>query len=366
MKTNDIGDGVRVIYLENPLNALAENAITGAYNQAAGDSVHTLILSFSAITGINLSGINILVRLHTLARRHGQDLAAVGLAEKYHRIFRDIGLTEGITVYENEAEALGAIGISDDEALYWDERDYLADLYAPPGDGRMLDAANWSIPSADLATLPNTPVEGFPKIGRVSGPLQGFGSMWEKTYLMPLGKIKLIPARIIDTLKENLPAFSPSGSRFCFRDGGISPGAIVSMETLAGGMYSAALVLHSDASSFTLITLKGHPKSGWVTFTAYRDGGNTVVQIQELSRSSDPMSALALGISGANRQEYLWRHILEMLAAHLKVESDIYLQRTCWDPRRRWAGLKNIWYNAQLRSLPDIVSRLFRRRKVSP
>jgi anti-anti-sigma factor len=360
-----IGKGVHLVYLKGTVNAQSESTFSDSYRQALADNTHTIIFNFSGVTSINLFGINILVRLYLQSRQHGIAVAAVGLSDKYRQIFRAIGLNEGITVYDDEFEAFAQAGIPDEETLYWNDRVYLANLYAPPGDGRMLDSANWAIPGAAPPNSRNIPpmiLNTFRHHG-VSGPLQGFGQLWEKTCLMPLGKSRLQPAGIIETLKKQFAVFSSPDTIITLPDGGITPGEIMGIKISYryGRLLTGALVLHCDEHSFTLITPAGHPKSGWVTFCAYRDGGNTFVQAQGLSRTSDPSFALAFHPLISHRDEYTWRHIMENLSRHYHIDAAASVQRTCWDTGWQWSGLLNIRHNAQLRSIPYNLNGMLRR-----
>jgi hypothetical protein len=180
---------------------------------------------------------------------------------------------------------------------------------------------------------------------------------------MPLGKSRLQPAEIIETLKNQFAVFSSPDTIITLPDGGIAPGEIMSIKISYryGRLLTGALVLHSDEHSFTLITPVGHPKSGWVTFSAYRDGGNTFVQAQGLSRTSDPGFALAFHPLISHRDEYTWRHIMENLSRYYHIDTTVSVQRTCWAPGWQWSGLLNIRHNAQLRSIPYNFGDMLRR-----
>jgi hypothetical protein len=44
-------------------------------------------------------------------------------------------------------------------------------------------------------------------------------------------------------------------------------------------------------------------------------------------------------------------HLLSALAAYLGVPADIVAHSVCVDKARRWSQAKNIWYNAQIRTM---------------
>jgi hypothetical protein len=111
------------------------------------------------------------------------------------------------------------------------------------------------------------------------------------------------------------------------------------------------MVLYADDESFTFITPQGHPESGWVSFTAYDDGGTTVVQIVGLARADDPVYEAAFRLIGSKVQEKIWRHVLSSMATYVKVQPAVEVRKVCVDAGLQWSGVKNIWYNAQIRSL---------------
>ena len=67
------------------------------------------------------------------------------------------------------------------------------------------------------------------------------------------------------------------------------------------------------------MTPEGHALSAWITFSAYRDHDETVVQVQALERTSDPFIELSY-MFGANRaNDRFWEQTLENLARSLGV-----------------------------------------------
>jgi len=103
--------------------------------------------------------------------------------------------------------------------------------------------------------------------------------------------------------------------------------------------------------SFTFITPQGHPESGWVTFSAFSSGNQTVVQILGLARASDPIYEAAFRAVGSKMQIKIWTHVLTSLAEHLSVPASITVEPTLVDRNLQWSELGNLWYNAQIRTL---------------
>ena len=63
-------------------------------------------------------------------------------------------------------------------------------------------------------------------------------------------------------------------------------------------LSTGVLVLYADDESFTLMTPEGHMLAGWITFSAEARDGVTVVQIQALERTNDPLYELGYVLGG--------------------------------------------------------------------
>ena len=116
-------------------------------------------------------------------------------------------------------------------------------------------------------------------------------------------------------------------------------------------MSTGVMVLYADDVSFTFITPQGHPESGWVTFSAFEEGGRTVVQVQGLARAGDPLYEAAFRLAGSKMQVRIWTYLLESLARHLGVDPRVEVKAEVLDGRVHWSQAGNIWYNAQVRTL---------------
>ncbi len=89
------------------------------------------------------------------------------------------------------------------------------------------DAANWARPvdrlsAAGVAGAKDDAVTGK----RVSGPLQGFGQLWQKTFSVRLDGIDTTPEAVVATWKAHFPEFWPKGQRFYAPLSGIAPGEV--------------------------------------------------------------------------------------------------------------------------------------------
>jgi hypothetical protein len=229
------------------------------------------------------------------------------------------------------------------------------------------DAANWARKSEGLrvGALPaeaiNLNVDGR----QVAGPLQGFGQLWQKTYRVALVGSASSPEDIIVSWKARFPEFQPASNRFFPSVAGVAPGEVVLINAALQGMpiQTGVLVLYADETSFTLMTPEGHPESGWVTFSAWREGDTTIAQVQSLARASDPIYEIGFVLGGSAAQEAIWQHVLTQLAAHHGVDGQpVHVEKQCVDRRLQWRASRNIRHNAALRSLLYALTRPLRSR----
>lgn len=225
-------------------------------------------------------------------------------------------------------------------------------------EGQPRDAANWAghVETLKVADVPagavNINVDGR----RVVGPLQGFGTLWQKTYQVRLCREGLTPAEVIQAWKEHFPEFQPPQNRFYPSVAGVAPGEVVLINASLQGLPvgTGVMVLYADDESFTLMTPEGHPESGWVTFSAFQDEedeGTIIAQVQSMARANDPIYELGFRFGASRMQEQIWTHVLSSLAAHFACAQDVSLSKSCVDPKLQWSQAKNIWHNAAMRSM---------------
>jgi hypothetical protein len=233
------------------------------------------------------------------------------------------------------------------------------------------DAANWARPVGPMkvtgapAHALNLNVDGRP----LTGPMVGFGQMWQKTYTVELAGAQVTPQELISTWKAEFPNFWPSNSKMYLPVAGIQPGEVGLINAALGGMTvmsTGVMVIYADAESFTFMTPAGHPFNGMVTFSAFERGGHTVAQVQLMIRAFDPLYELGLRLRILHRAEdQMWHHTLRAVAARFGVNGQVQQRTTLVDPRVQWSQAKNIWHNAGIRTglyLPiALVRRIFRR-----
>jgi hypothetical protein len=231
------------------------------------------------------------------------------------------------------------------------------------------DAASWARKVDRLQVDPRDGVRGTNVAGRrLTGPVQGFGKMWQKTYRMDAGQVQ--PDQAIATWRQHFPEFWPEGNRFAGALTGINPGDVALLDLAIGGgvkLSTGVFVLYADAESFTLMTPQGHVFAGWITFSAEREGDTTIVQAQVLMRANDPIYEIGMILGGHGKEDRFWVATLTALGQRLGVpDPEVQARTTCVDSRRQWRHAGNVWHNSGVRSMLQTVASPFKRMKTQP
>ena len=196
---------------------------------------------------------------------------------------------------------------------------------------------------------------------KVTGPVQGFGQLWQKTYTIRLTGAKVTPQELIQGWKDNFASFWPAGNQFYGRPESIAPGQVAVLNLAGPGginppgggtlISTGILVIYADEESFSFITPEGHMFAGMITFSSYQDG-DTVAQIQALIRASDPLYETMFRIGmGHKMEDTFWFQTLRNLAAHFNAPGcEPSLKMVLVDPRMQWREARNIWHNAAIRT----------------
>ena len=253
---------------------------------------------------------------------------------------------------------------------------------APPAPTQPLprDAGSWAS-KVDRLTETRVGSPAANVVGRrLTGPVQGFGKMWRKTYRMNIGP-GISPQRAIATWKEHFAEFWPQGNWFEAPLTGISPGEVALLDVGLGGgarLSTGVFVLYADEVSFTLMTPQGHMFAGWITFSAERAPGSdehrarearpTVVQTQVLMRANDPLYEVAMALGGHRKEDQFWIRTMTALAKYLGAPpAEVHTRTVCIDPRRQWGNAGAVWHNSMVRTalqaMAAPMSGLARRRR---
>ncbi len=194
---------------------------------------------------------------------------------------------------------------------------------------------------------------------RLTGPQQGFGPLWQKTYKVTLpGQT---PEHVISEWKANYGSFWPKMSKFNAPLAGIKPGEVGNIKGMQV-MSTGVMVLYADDTSFCFMTPEGHPFAGWITFSAFREeAADTVAQVQLLIRPSDPLWDVSFLFGVGKGEDWMWQHTLRALAGHFGVTGQVDTHLVKVDGKRLWANAGNLRKNAMLGSLAHAVKRPFSR-----
>jgi len=225
------------------------------------------------------------------------------------------------------------------------------------------DAGNWAAKVERLAVEQRDGVRGTNVAGRrLTGPVQGFGKMWEKSYSLNAGQATT-PQDAIATWKAHFPEFWPKGNRFAGALAGISPGDVALLDLAMGGgvkLSTGVFVLYADQESFTLMTPQGHMFAGWITFSAESVDEATVIRAHVLMRANDPLYELGMTFGGHAKEDRFWAQTLTALGTRLGVpDPQVDTRSTCVDSHRQWRHASNIWHNAMLRSMLQTLATPF-------
>jgi hypothetical protein len=217
------------------------------------------------------------------------------------------------------------------------------------------NAASWAKKVDRLTVEPRDGQRGHNVEGRrLTGPVQGFGKMWQKTYTVDIGDAAT-PQEVIATWKAHFPEFWPKGNRFSGALTGINPGDVALLDLAMGGgvkLSTGVFVLYADDESFTLMTPQGHMFAGWISFSAELVGDRTQVQAQVLMRANDPFYELGMTLGGHAKEDRFWAATLRSLAARLgRPEAVVETRSVCVDSKRQWRRISNTWHNSMVRSL---------------
>jgi len=217
------------------------------------------------------------------------------------------------------------------------------------------NADSWAKPVDTLTVTDER--EGAPNLvegKRLQGAIQGFGKMWQKTYKARLEGVDTTPEEVVSTWRTEFPSFWPKGNDFYPPLTGLEPGEVGLIKAAGpGGMKfkTGVMVIYADDREFTLMTPEGHMFAGWITFSAYDEGGTTVAQAQVLMRAQDPISEMGLTMGGHRMENRFWEETLGNLAARMGAEeAPVSTTVVCVDKKRQWSKMKNVRHSVAIRS----------------
>ncbi|MDD4923668.1 MAG: STAS domain-containing protein [Dehalococcoidales bacterium] len=350
MKLSNLTNSTGVILIDGVLNAESEQLLNKSIDDAVQKGFNKVILDFRPVDHINSLGVSNLVKLTAIAKKKSIKLFAYGLSKRYRELFALTSLSDVINIMDdNEKSAL----------LTGDEINNLKKMKVKSG--KQSDAG-WA-PYIEKIKVTERPEGALVKNmdnRRPQGQIKGFGKMWQKTFWLMIDKPEFTPKDIIVKLMQNFVVFQIPENFFYPTSKGLTPGALVFIDSKTpGGIVSTGIyVLYVDDTSFTYITPQGHPEAGWITFSAKEEEGKIRLQIQGLVRASDPFYEIAYALAGQAFQEKIWLNVLTQMAKHLGIEDNGQMVKYKPANSCQWGKIGNIWYNAQIRTLPLNITKL--------
>src|SRR3982074_188503 len=131
-------------------------------------------------------------------------------------------------------EAAGPERVTSAEQIEVSVRDAQSDV-VPRDPGVPRDTGRWAAKVDRLEVEQRAGMRGTNVAGRrLTGPVQGFGKMWQKTYSLTMGPDGA-PHEASATWKAHFPEFWPNGSRFAGPLARISPGDVALLDLAIGG-----------------------------------------------------------------------------------------------------------------------------------
>ena len=336
-------DQVRILDLRGPIVRSTQESLTAAYQEASSAGVDSVILNLGGVEGMDSSGLGTLIDLQARAQRQKQRLVACGPSALLRTAFAATYLDEALPVYDDEKSAL-ALPLEAPVAQEWEDS----------GSGPQ---GQWARPVERLSVPPlpkeaiNLNVQG----SSPTGPMKGFGHLWLRTYQIHLTGSGATAAEVVQEWKQRFASFWPPGSRFYGVDRPIQTGdaGVLNLAGPAGTTIATGIwVVYADEESFCFLSVEGHMFGGMITFCSYEEDGTTVVQVQAMLRSSDPVYEVGQRFGFAvEAEDRFWHGALTNLASHFGVDSEpVHQEAALLDRTIKWSKATNLWYNAAIRT----------------
>ncbi len=324
------------------LDRTAEDAVKQAFDENIGRA-ERILLNLSGLVHVDPEGAGAILVNTVRALRKGVCVAACGLSGPLRDVFRLTRLDEVIALFESEESALGTFDFTvrgDGSALPYEGP-------TQPGWARSVDrlSTGWIPDEAMNANVQNR---------ETTGPVRGFGRLWDKRYRLRIEGPAPDPREIVSLWKAEFPDFWPGGNRFFPSGGaGIAPGTVAVLNLrLPGGLVVATglRVIYVADRAFSFISVEGHVIAGWITFSSFREGDATIVQVHPTFRPSDPLMEFSFRVGAGGQEDRFWHQTLDNLAARLGVRGAIEQRDTLVDGRFQWGEAGNIMLSAPVLS----------------
>jgi hypothetical protein len=146
----------------------------------------------------------------------------------------------------------------------------------------------------------------------------GAGPLLQRDYWAILRGCPLSAPEVAALVRERFMEFPPEElvvfRRTDGREGPLDMGDAMEVDIRMAGT-TAVCVVHADANSLTLATVKGHPEAGRITFGAYpNERGDVVFHIRSRARSSSFFHLAGFLTAGEPMQTNTWTDFIDRLA----------------------------------------------------
>ena len=334
-----------ILDIKGTLNSACENTLSRLFDEVTG-KYKNVLLNLIDLTHMDAEGATLLLVYAARLAQKKIGLAACRLGEPFRDVFRLTCLDQAIALFDTENEAL--------RRRPFPTRVEPLDRAFPADTGLL--APGWA-KNVDRIAISDVPA-GAMKINangrKVTSPVNGFGRLWEKKYRFQIQNSAREPQKIISLWREEFPDFWPQGN-LLFTSGGasIAPGVTALLNLSMGGLLVLAtgiIVIYADDDSFCFSTVRGHMLCGWINFSSFREGDNTIIQVHPLFRAADPLMELGFRLGAAKQEDQFWHQTLRNLASRLGVEGKIEQQNVLIDRHLQWGEIGNVWYCGAIRS----------------
>ena len=153
---------------------------------------------------------------------------------------------------------------------------------------------------------------------RLNPSTTGAGPLLQRDYWAVVADCRLSPPEVVTFVRRRFPDFPPRELVVFHRaDDSDEPLEVddeLEIDIRMAGR-TAVRVVHTNANSFTLATLEGHPEAGRITFGAYRSlRGDVIFHIRSRARSSSSSRYAGFLAAGEPMQTNTWTDFVDRLA----------------------------------------------------
>ncbi|MEN6319328.1 MAG: STAS domain-containing protein [Syntrophaceae bacterium] len=345
IETRIANQNITVLEIRGTLNAACNKDLAEAFQSGIKKS-HNILLNLSDLLHINTAGAGLLAISTSRADQKNLAVAAWGLKDPFRDVFRLTRLDEAIVFFDTEKEALQCAGS-------WKKIARTTGA-SPPTQEPLVPGWARSVDHLSVKDIPDMAMNINVNGRQTTGPVTGFGRLWDKRYRLRIKDINMEPQQIISLWRSEFATFWPPGNYF-YPSGrlSVSPGTQAVLNLALPGclvLATGLMVIYADDTSFSFITIQGHILSGWITFSSFREDSSTIIQVNPLFRASDPLMEMGLRFGAAKQEDIFWHKTLGNLARRLGVSGEISQDDVLIDPCVRWSECANIWYSAAIRS----------------